>query len=522
MQAGWNFLRNKMQQVSPGKAALLFFIAYLLLGVFTFDDYGVSTDEIYQIDKSRITLDYVFGRSDELLTYEDRHYGAVFPLLLQSSNLFFTDTRSIFLYRHLVTFLFFYGSVLAFYVLLQKLRLNKWLALAGTAMLAFHPHIYAHSFYNPKDIPFLAMWIYALLALCHWLQQPADWRRGLTHGAATGMLVVFRLPGVMMWAISGLAIAGIIWQHRGQWKQVVTAFLAFLFASFGTLFIFMPVLWHNPVGEFFTFLTMEPFVWTGKELFWGQFYKVTELPWYHWGTYLIVTTPLLILLLAGLGGVVGLAKIASRQWKDPAGAIVRFIPLVISVAILLVTQPGLYNGWRHVFFLYPMLVILAADGIMAAFNLAQRWMPRVGALLVGATLFAQALVILAFLVQSHPYQFTYYNWLAGRRLTTARNLFIMDYWGLSYTESFERIAAMDDRPVIKVEAEYWFSAFQNHRMLPAQTRERIQLLQPNSDERPDYFVSTFREYVPVERKNMVLVDQISFRDLIVAGIYQRK
>ena len=523
MKATWLLLRNKLAQVKPGTAALVFFAAYLLLGILLFDDYGVSTDEIFQIDKSRITLDYVLGRNDDLLSYADRHYGALFPLILQSANSFFTDTRAIFLYRHLATFLFFYFSTVAFYFLLRRLRFNGWIALCGTAMLIFHPHIFAHSYYNPKDIPFLSMWVYALLSLAWWSEKPGCIWRACLHGLVTGLLVVFRLPGVMMWAISGLVMLVLVIMLTTPLKKAAFAFGAFLVASFGALYIFLPTLWHNPIGEFITFLSMSPFEWTGKELFMGQFYKVDKLPAYHWLVYFILTTPLLYhaFFLLGTGGWV--ARIRRADPETMRLAALRLLPLGLSVLILLATHPKVYNGWRHVLFLYPMFVILALDGLVLGWQFLRRAFPiRWAGWVLVSSLGMQALVLAAFLIQSHPYEFTYYNWLAGRKLSAVRNDYIMDYWGLAYTEAFMRIAQMDDRAEIKVETEYLISAEQNLMMVPADMRARIKLIPQNSDERFDYYISTFREYVPIERKNMKLVDSITVRDLTVAGIYTHK
>jgi preprotein translocase subunit SecG len=121
---------------------LLFFAAYLLIGVVWSADYGVSTDESFEANTAQITIDYVTGANDRLLTYEDRHYGALFALLLQAASSPFSDSRDNLLARHLVTFLFFYLSTILFYKLSRKLGYSSLFSLLGTALLILNPQIF--------------------------------------------------------------------------------------------------------------------------------------------------------------------------------------------------------------------------------------------------------------------------------------------------------------------------------------------------------------------------------------------
>jgi hypothetical protein len=511
---------------------ILFFLIYFVVGSFLFKDYGVTTDEVYQIDKARITLDYVFGRSNELLTYPDRHYGAIFPIILDGSKNILSDSRDVFLYRHFITFSFFYLSTILFYKLLRKLDYNRFLSLLGTILLVVHPHIFAHSFFNPKDIPFLSMWILTLFSLTNFIKQPKISTVTL-HGVATGLLVVFRLPGVLMWGITGLIIIYLFISKQLLFRKAFVTFTVFLVSSFATLYIFLPILWANPIGEFISFLSMDPFVWGGKELFMGSFFEVGELPWYHLIVYIVVTMPLVLLFLFVVGNMISFNTIVFGRKNTKMDVKNRlaiiWISFYFSIIVLLISRAEVYNGWRHVLFLYPMILLFVLEGLVGIWNLdlghlAPSKLPIIRLVKVGLVgfLIGQIALLIVFIAGSHPYEYTYYNWFTGRKLSNTRINFIMDYWGLSYREAFEAILAKDDSPSIIVTVDNIFSAKQNWSILPKKDRDRLRVEKYDSNVKEDYFVSIFGEYLPLERKNLKLVDTIYVRDAVINATYSKK
>ncbi len=488
------------------RIVLAFFVVYFALGCLLFRDYGVSTDEIFQIDKARITLDYVFGRNDALLTYPDRHYGAIFPILLDLGGWFFSDSRDIFLYRHFITFLFFYFSTILFYLILRKLEYSRLLSLTGTAFLILHPHIFGHSFYNPKDIPFLAMWILAMYTLATVIKSGARTRSLLWHGLVSGLLVVFRLPGVLMWGISGLMLGWMWISGQFHFRQLAAKLFVFMAVSIATLYVFLPALWLNPINEFITFLSMSPFDWAGKELLLGQFYDLADIPWYHLPVYIAVTMPLVFLGLFGLAIIflpIQLFRQKNGFHPNSAGPVFALDSAGFSLLVLFIGRPAIYNGWRHVLFLYPMILLVVVEFVNQLWHLEfSPLKPFIGKILrigIAISLVGQSVVLISFMIDSHPYEYTYYNWLTGRKLSGTRISYIMDYWGLAYREAFERLLERDTSPLIVVTAENYVVASQNLLILPVELRNRIRLEKIDTGIPEDYYITGFREFLPIER-----------------------
>ena len=94
---------------AAARSAWLICAFFLLAGVAVLDDYGMASDEIYQRRTAQIILDYVWGRSDALLRYEDRMYGVAVeaPLWWAERALNLQDSRAVYLLRHLLTHLLF-------------------------------------------------------------------------------------------------------------------------------------------------------------------------------------------------------------------------------------------------------------------------------------------------------------------------------------------------------------------------------------------------------------------------------
>ena len=99
--------------------------------------------------------------------------------------------------RHLVTFLLFYTSVFFFYRLC-KYRFNSWkIGLLGSLFLILSPRIFAHSFYNPKDLPFLSMFIISIYTLVSYLNRKTLPRAAI-HALICALLIDIRILGIIV------------------------------------------------------------------------------------------------------------------------------------------------------------------------------------------------------------------------------------------------------------------------------------------------------------------------------------
>ena len=87
-------------------------------------------------------------------------------------------------------------------------------------------------------------------------------------------------------------------------------------------------------------------------------------------------------------------------------------------------QPVIYNGWRHFYFLYAGFAVLAAWGLE---TLQRRAKGLNGAAIAGILALCMAADGVGIL-QNHPYQYAYYNFLAP---ADAEETMELDYWDVS-------------------------------------------------------------------------------------------
>ena len=145
---------------------LIFLLVFLFMGIAVHDNYGLSWDEQVQRDLGFKTLNYVFRSDNTVQRTEIKYYGPAFETAMAfiESVIQPTDIRDVFLFRHLCTFLLFFAGVTAFSVLCGLHFKNWWYATLGGLILVLQPRVFAHSFFNSKDLPFLSAFCLAMFS----------------------------------------------------------------------------------------------------------------------------------------------------------------------------------------------------------------------------------------------------------------------------------------------------------------------------------------------------------------------
>ena len=98
--------------------------------------------------------------------------------------------------------------------------------------------------------------------------------------------------------------------------------------------------------------------------------------------------------------------------------------LKLRVRDAVLTRATVYNGWRHFYFLYAGFAVLAAWGLE---TLQRRAEGLNGAAIAGILALCMAAEGVGIL-QNHPYQYAYYNFLAP---ADAEETMELDYWDVS-------------------------------------------------------------------------------------------
>jgi hypothetical protein len=163
-----------------------------------------------------------------------------------------------------------------------------------------------------------------------------------------------------------------------------------------------PYLWQDTLHHYFeSVLTLSDFPWVGIMLFNGQILSQGQQPWYF--------VPELML------------QVSQARFEVACLLITMALPVAASL------RPGtiVYNNFRQLLFTVPAIFLLAALGLEQAF----RWLSdtRLRIALAAVALLPGIMGM----VRLHPYEYIYYNALAGIGGDVYAR-FESDYWCTSY------------------------------------------------------------------------------------------
>lgn len=507
-------------------------LALLLLGAALYRGYGLSWDEPSNHYNGAVNSTLLIEAlcppawqarlvpHDPLLhptqPWPGYDHGPAFelPAAVLGRVLYPNNPQGYFQLRHLLVWLVFAGGLVVFYRL-ARLRFpasqpgQRWLPLLGAAALVLTPRFFAEAFYNGKDIPFMVLFMLAMLTLVRLVQRPT-WQRATLHALATALAADVRLTGLLLlpaFTAAALLLQGWVPPAPGQRLPVASGGRRLaLFAWYGALALAAtlagwPYLWADPVGRLHDVLSRTGhFPWPGIVLYMGELIPAVRLPWHYLPVWMGITIPLPYLALALLGGATGLGALVRRgvgALRQSGGWLDALLLgwLLGPLLLIIVTQAVVYDGWRHLYFVYPALLLLALRGARA---LGRAWAAQSGLgqfrpvwrALAGVALLLIGLDTVRtfwFIARAYPNQQVYFSFLP---VATAERLFERDYWGPSYRHGLEWLLGHDPAPTIAVTGPQPPIIYLNWLLLSPAQQRRIQLVQDARTAR--YYLTAYR------------------------------
>ena len=450
-----------------------------LVAFATFRDFGLGWDDYAHAEYGDLLLAfYASGLSDQraLSWVNLYHYGGGFDLAaaLLAKVLPFT----VFETRRLT------GAVVGLIGLAVVWRTGRRVGgpLAGLialALLAACPLYAGHAFINAKDAPFAVAMAFLLYALVRVFDEYP--RPGLASvvlvGIGAGLALGTRILGAFaaFYALGALALSvAIAAQKDGLRTAVASAGRFLLRLPPGLLlgYAVMALIWPwgvadplNPFRavQYFSRFFEEPW----DELFGGTLIKVTNMPRSYLPTLLALKLPEILVALGFCGTIGALIAAFRRDIAANRRAVLLLLGLAaaLPVAVVIAMRPALYNGIRHFLFVIPPLAVLG--GLAGAWLFgAMRARGHLAAMLATAVLLVGLAWPIIDMVRLHPYEYTYFNRLAGG-VAGARARYMLDYWGLSLKQASQGLAAeIATRKLAKPGDQRWRLAVCGHHRSP--------------------------------------------------------
>ena len=469
------------------------FAFYFIVGLFTFSDYGLSWDENSQWkNNGHANYNFIFYDDERtLLDGLDKYHGPAFELLLVFIEKAFSmqELRSIFLMRHLFTFLTFFISAIVFFFLCRKIFKKDHLAFLGTLMYVLSPHIYSHSFYNSKDAIFLAFMVFGLYAMLKFMESPGI-KSAFIYALLSAFTIDIRIIGILLPLLTAFLFIVDLFLNRDRAKQGLKAIAFYFVFLIPLIILFWPVLWIDPVFHFIEALKENAkYPWNGDVLYLGKYIKAAELPWHYLFVWNFIARPILysFLFIVGTGVLlISFLKAPIIFIKDlRIEFIIAAVFLLPLLAVLLFNSPAFDTG-RHFYFMHSSFILI---GLYGTDYLLERIRVKNILFLLYSLFFLSFVDVIVRMVQLHPYQHLYFNSAVVGGLQKAQANFETDYWGLAARPLLEKIVKNDTATSIQLFAENYPGKL-NAAMLSLEDRKR--LVYVDTPEVAKYYLGDYR------------------------------
>lgn len=488
-----------------------FFLIIFLIGLISFRAYGIADDERIERNHDLVTHYYLKSifkgnfkpngnpiwdvNRDPLeklvekekierrfFQYEYRYYGVAIQLPLATIEQAFhysLDISIIYSIRHLYTFLLFFISLIYFYRLLKSfiLKNEKW-AFMATLFLILSPRIYGDSFYNIKDLVFMSSVIVNIYYSFIYLKNP-------------NLKNLFLLCFISALAINCRVIGGFIILLTLIFKLVTSPknklemgkdFFKIFLLTYMFYILLTPASWNNIIKfpfnaiDFF-FNYSDPYSHKIQEcLYFGKNISSKTLPWHYLPVWIFITTPFMYTILSFIGFGKEIMKVKLKK-IDKEWLFCNII-LVFMLAMVMIFRPTLYTGWRHFYFLYPIIIINATVGLKWLLDINKKYQKFIVCIII-----INCIYIVGWMIDNHPYQYEYFE-LFFRKYSIEN--FNTNYWGVSNNDAMKYIAD-NTKTKVKVYPELNVSYF----WLNQKDRRKIQLAKNIED--ADYIIDNSKD-----------------------------
>jgi tetratricopeptide (TPR) repeat protein len=310
-----------------------------------------------------------------------------------------------------------------------------WLALV---LMFLSPRFLGHAFNNPLDVPFALGNIFTLYHLVLflkklprislrsslWIAVGIGWTNGIRIG---GLLLV---PYLFLFAGLYLLLRKWPWKFFSGpwWRFALKGLLTLVFISVAG-YLLSVLTWpyalqdiiNHPIQAFKVMTNIQVSI---RVLYDGLIHWSDHLPWHYIPKNILITVPVIILL----GWMASLYTwYIQRKDSQAYFYFMLWFTVLFPVIFIIYRESNVYGGWRHMMFIYPSMVALAA---MALHRLAGIGRKRTASLIVGVLVLAGLLHPLRHILLNYPNTYIYFNeWSGG--INACYGKFETDYYANS-------------------------------------------------------------------------------------------
>lgn len=430
------------------RASIVLFALLAIFILLTFKQYGISNDEMVQHTYGQLLVKFYASGLQDLSAFEYKNlylYGGFFDLLAAGLEkilpLWVWDLR------HLLSALFGYAGIIAVYRCAELLA-NRRAAFISALLLAITGAWTGAMFTHTKDVTFgacMAWAMYYTVLIAKDLRQiplSLSIKLGVAIGAALGL----RIGGVfaIIYLVLLLAIALVETAPQQRWQTLYAAVLGLLPAAIVSLLLmilFWPWVAMGADHLLIAAKSFSHFAFNMNTIVAGTWVSIGDVPRSYLLDYLGIRLPeaflfglLLALAFAAHRGYAWLLSRAELRLSLPMLALL--ITVLFPLLFVFWDRPALYNGVRHFTFILAPLAVIAGMALSHAWQCCQPY-PRLQKSFC-LVLILSLTYTLSIMARLHPYEYVYYNRLAGD-FKSAQHAWESDYWSSSLLDATQQL-----------------------------------------------------------------------------------
>ena len=175
-----------------------------------------------------------------------------------------------------------------------------------------------------------------------------------------------------------------------------------------------------------------------------------------------------------------------------------FLTLVFSSIIIFIIKTIGYSGWRHLYFIYPSIIMISINGF---YRLKSSIKSKIFINIIYFLIFSNLIYLLLWNFKFHPHQYVYFNPIYKSNFNEK---FDMDYWGLSNNTAINYIIQNNDNYPIKIATKSFAALHKNLLLLSDNDKKKVDLVTPNE---ADFVITNYSKRVD----NEFIIDESKYK-----------
>ena len=368
-------------------------------------------------------------------------YGGFFDLLSATLHDFFYHDFGQYEAKHALTAIF--GALLFIFtgLLAQRVTGSWGIGMLALVLATFTPRLFGHAMNNPKDLPFATFFCFSMLQIVSFLRELPNWKvsRSVILALSFSFAIAVRTGGlILIFYFLVFSAIHLVWQIkckeielRPASKLMALVTLIGFSGYLGTA-LFWPWAMNNPLLNPLLSLTVfnkfNALVF--NQLFEGQWITSDNLPWYFVPKWIYITIPVVLSFGLVLFIVLIPVIINKQRFEVIACGLVLF-SVFFPIASIIKNHSYIYDSARHVLFIIPSIIVLAAIAWSELFQLIDNITLKISVVIAFLFFFIEPVL---FTFSNHPLQALYFSPVIDGMKGAFKN-YEMDYYGFSVREA---------------------------------------------------------------------------------------